>query len=30
LDLKECVPSEESLDWITFARDEKKIELRIL
>ncbi|HEX8020346.1 hypothetical protein [Mucilaginibacter sp.] len=27
LDLKACVPSEDSLDWITFARDEKKIEL---
>jgi len=29
LDLNECVPAEDSLDWITFTRDEKKIELRL-
>lgn len=30
LDLKECVPSENFLDWITLARVEKKIELRLM
>lgn len=29
LDLRECVPSEESLDWITLLADENKIELRL-